>query len=141
MDTKKTLIALAAGFVILAFSPASWAGETRISLEAAKPHPNASGTAYLSGDSLSVHAKGLQPNSVYTVWFVNMKPGKHETGAGTAPYMFKTDSRGYGAYAATLSESPFGEWQMIMIVLHPNGNPKDMKNMKGALKAPITQTG
>ena len=37
MDTKKTLIALAAGFVILAFIPASWAGETRIPLEAAKP--------------------------------------------------------------------------------------------------------
>jgi hypothetical protein len=90
---------------------------------------------------LSIHAKGLQPGSVYTVWFVNMKPKKHETGAGTAPYMFKADSRGYGAYAATLSESPFGEWQMIMIVLHPNGNPKDMKNMKGALKAPIPETG
>jgi len=141
MDTKKILIALSLGFVILAFISASWAGETRIPLEAAKPHPNASGTAYLSGDSLSIHAKGLQPGSVYTVWFVNMKPKKHETGAGTAPYMFKTDSRGYGAYAATLSKSPFGEWQMIMIVLHPNGNPKDMKNMKGALKAPIPETG
>ena len=141
MDTKRILISLSLGFVILAFVSASWAGETRIPLEAAEPHPNASGTAYLSGDSLSIHAKGLQPDSVYTVWFVNMKPKKHETGAGTAPYMFKTDSRGYGAYAATLSESPFGEWQMIMIVLHPNGNLKDMKSMKGALKAPIPETG
>jgi hypothetical protein len=51
-------------------------------LEAAKPHPNASGTAYLSGDTISIHAKGLRPGSVYTVWFVNMKPRKHETGAG-----------------------------------------------------------
>jgi hypothetical protein len=141
MDTKKILISLSLSFVILAFVSSSWAGETRIPLEAAKPHPNASGTAYLSGSSLSIHAKGLQPGSVYTVWFVNMKPKKHETGAGTAPYMFKSDSRGYGAYAATLSESPFGEWQMIMIVLHPNGNPKDMKTIKGALKARIPQTG
>jgi hypothetical protein len=30
---------------------------------------------------------------------------------------------------------------MIMIVLHPNGNPKDMNNMKGALKAQIPKTG
>jgi hypothetical protein len=33
------------------------------------------------------------------------------------------------------------EWAMIMVVLHPNGNPKDMKSMKGALKAPIPTTG
>jgi hypothetical protein len=110
-------------------------------LEAAKPHPNASGTAYLSGDTISIHAKGLRPGSVYTVWFVNLKPRKHETGAGRAPYVFRTDSKGNGAYAATLSESPFGEWAMIMVVLHPNGNPKDMKSMKGALKAPIPKTG
>ncbi len=141
MDTKKILIAVCVGFVILAFVSASWAGETRIPLEAAKPHPNASGTAYLSGDTISIHAKGLQPGSVYTVWFVNLKPSKHETGAGSAPYMFRTDSKGNGAYAATLSESPFGEWAMIMVVLHPNGNPKDMKSMKGALKAPIPTTG
>jgi predicted protein tyrosine phosphatase len=53
----------------------------------------------------------------------------------------RTDSKGNGAYAATLSESPFGEWAMIMVVLHTNGNPKDMKSMKGALKAPIPTTG
>ncbi len=141
MDTKKILIALSVGFVILAFVAVSWAGETRIPLEPAKPHPYASGTAYLSGDSISIHAKGLRPGSVYTVWFVNMKPKKHETGAGTAPYTFRTDSKGNGVYAATLSESPFGEWAMIMVVLHPNGNPKDMKSMKGALKAPIPTTG
>lgn len=141
MNTKKILIALSVGFVVLAFVSASWANERIIPLTAAKPHPNASGTAYLSGESLSIHAKGLKPGSVYTVWFVNTKPKKHETGAGSAPYMFKTDSRGYGVYAATLTESPFGDWEMIMIVLHPNGNPKDMKNMKGALKAPIPKSG
>ena len=141
MDSKKTLMALAVGFVILALVAASWAGETRIPLEAAKQQPNASGTAYLSGESISIHAKGLRPDSVYTVWFVNMKPKKHESGAGTAPYMFTTDSKGNGAYAATLSQPPFGKWQMIMVVLHPNGDPKDMKSMKGALKAPIPSTG
>ena len=40
MDTKKILIAVCVGFVILAFVSASWAGETRIPLEAAKPHPH-----------------------------------------------------------------------------------------------------
>jgi|TARA_B100001964_G_C13931389_1_gene464743 hypothetical protein len=31
--------------------------------------------------------------------------------------MFKTDSSGVGTYSAPLKESPFGKWQMIMIVL------------------------
>ncbi|MEA3231672.1 MAG: hypothetical protein U9Q05_07960 [Thermodesulfobacteriota bacterium] len=34
-----------------------------------------------------------------------------------------------------LNASPVGKWQMVMIVLHPNGDPKDMKNMVGALVA------
>lgn len=83
MDTKKILIALSVGLVILAFVAASWADETRIPLEAAKEHPGANGTAYLTGDTISIHAKGLRPGSVYTVWFVNLKPQKHETGAGS----------------------------------------------------------
>ena len=68
---------------------------------------------------------------------ISSKPKKHETGAGQAPYMFKTDSNGNGSYAAPLKESPYGKWQMLMIVLHPNGNPKDMKNMVGALSAKL----
>jgi hypothetical protein len=55
-----------------------------------------------------------------------MKPKKHETGAGTAPYMFKTDVYGNGNHSASLSSQPFGKWQMIMVVLHPDGNPKKM---------------
>jgi hypothetical protein len=51
--------------------------------------------------------------------------------------MFKTDSSGVGTYSAPLKESPFGKWQMIMIVLHPNGDPTDMKNIVGALSATL----
>ena len=49
--------------------------------------------------------------------------------------MFKTDSMGSGTYSGTLSETPLGKWQMLMIVLHPNGDPTDMKNMVEALSA------
>ena len=63
-----------------------------------------------------------------------MKPQKHETGAGQPPYMFKTNSYGNGTYTSQLAGSPVGKWQMLMIVLHPNGDPKDMKSMVGALK-------
>jgi hypothetical protein len=65
------------------------------------------------------------------------EPKKNETGAGTAPYMFKTDDYGNGNYSAFLSSLRFGKWQMIMVVLHPDGNPKNMKKMVGALKAEL----
>lgn len=87
----------------------------------------ASGSAVISDTHIDVNATGLKPNSVYTVWFVNMQPKKQETGAGQAPFMFKTDTTGHGKYSAPLIESPRGSWQMLMVVEHPNGDPMDMK--------------
>jgi hypothetical protein len=106
-----------------------------IRLEPTKAHPEASGSAFIDDQHVSVQARGLKPNAVYTVWFVNTKPKKHETGAGEAPFMFKTDTWGNGSYSAALNEAPFDKWAMVMIVQHPNGDPKDMHNMVGALKA------
>ena len=139
METKKTLILAVAMFAILTVGALSWAagGVVKVPLMATKQHPNASGTALISSENISIRAKGLEPNGVYTVWFVNMKPKKHEAGAGEAPYMFKTDSYGNGTYSARLKESPFGKWKMLMIVLHPTGDPKDMKNMVGGLSAKL----
>jgi hypothetical protein len=137
MNSNKGLTILVITLALVAFgtlSLASQAGE-KISLMATKKHPSASGTAVINDTNIEIDAKGLKPNSVYTAWFVNTKPNKHETGAGQPPYMFRTDSNGNGSYAAALKESPYGKWQMLMVVLHPNGNPKDMKNMVGALSA------
>jgi hypothetical protein len=54
--------------------------------------------------------------------------------------MFKTDSNGNGTYNTHLSELPFGKWGTLMIVLHPTGDPMDMKNMVGALSAKIPES-
>ena len=51
--------------------------------------------------------------------------------------MFKTDSNGNGSYTVPLKESLYGKWQMLMFVLHPNGDPMDMKNIVGALAAKL----
>jgi hypothetical protein len=137
MKSNKRLTILVITLALTAFatlSLASQAGE-KISLMATKKHPNASGTAVINDTNIQINAKGLKPNSVYTAWFVNTKPKKHETGAGQPPYMFRTDSTGNGTYSAALNESPYGKWEMLMIVLHPNGDPKDMKKMVGALSA------
>ena len=102
-----------------------------------KSHSGAGGTASINNHTLKIETTGLRPNGVYTGWFVNMKPKKQEAGAGAAPYMFKADADGNGTYESSLSESPFGKWSVLMIVLHPTGDPKDMKNMMGALSAMI----
>ena len=117
----------------------SWAsGSSRtFDLSPTTKHPGANGTAFIDDNHISVQARGLKQEAVYTVWFVNMKPSKKETGAGSAPYMFKTDKWGNGSYSAPLKEHPFGKWSMLMVVLHPNGDPMDMKNMVGALKASL----
>lgn len=138
MDAKKRLIVLTVSFALVAFGAlSSAAGEgVEIPLMATKKHPGASGTTVINDQNITILAKGLQPNAVYTGWFVNKKPEK-QSGAGTSPYMFKTDSSGVGTYSAPLKESPFGKWQMIMIVHHPNGDPTDMKNIVGALSATL----
>jgi len=138
MNTKNIII-LTVIFGVLTIGALSWAS-TDLPLMATKAHPNASGTASFSQDGLSLQAKGLQPDKVYTVWFVNMKPKKHEIGAGNPPYMFKTDSNGNGLYESRLSDLPFGKWAMLMVVLHPNGDPMDMENMVGALSTKIPES-
>ena len=60
-----------------------------------------------------------------------------KAGVGKAPYSFKTDAKGTAKYTATLSESPEGKWQSIMIVRHPTGDPKDMDHMEDALMAKL----
>jgi hypothetical protein len=137
MNNKTTITTIALA-CMLCFSLAWASGDSRsFDLQPAPAHPDAKGSAVIDRHHVSIQARGLKPDSVYTVWFVNMKPKKHETGAGSAPYMFKTDRWGGGSYSAPLDEAPFGKWSMVMVVLHPNGDPKDMKNMVGALKAPL----
>ena len=95
--------------------------------------PQANGTAVIEGNKLTLDAKGLKPNAVYTVWLVNMQPTMTKAGAGAAPYNFKSDAQGNAKYTATLSESPVGKWQAIFIVRHPSGDPKAMDKMEDAL--------
>jgi hypothetical protein len=140
MKPNKIATILSIAVVMVAFGMPAWASMDEahtIALTPTKMHPSASGSTIISDKSINVQTRGLKPDSVYTVWFVNMKPKKHETGAGTAPYMFKTDDYGNGNYSASLSSLPFGKWQMIMVVLHPDGNPQNMKKMVGALKAEL----
>ncbi len=130
------IVAISVCLVVLGIGSYVWAGcGSEYRLKATPKSPGAEGTAVVSETDISIDARGLEPNGVYTVWFVNMKPNKSKTGAGQAPYMFKTDAKGNGSYTSSLSASPVGKWQMVMVVLHPSGDPMDMKHMVGALSA------
>ena len=122
--------------IVLAGS-AMAAAKTSFPLMGQQDSPKANGTASIQENRLSVTAKGLQPNAVYTVWFVNMQPTMTKEGAGTPPFTFKTDKKGQAKYVATLTESPIGKWQGIFIVRHPSGDPKDMNHMEDALMAKL----
>jgi len=137
MPAGRKIASFALALALLVFAGSAGAGEVSLPLKAEKDSPAAIGTAALDKGKIRIQAEGLRPNGVYTVWFVNMKPKKHEGGAGTAPYSFRTDGQGKGSYESPLSESPFGKWGMIMVVRHPTGDPADMKNMAPALSAGI----
>lgn len=137
MQVVRKAIPFALILAFLLFAGSSRAAEVSFPLKAEKDSPAASGTAALDEGKIRIQAEGLRPNGAYTVWFVNMKPKKHEGGAGAAPYSFRTDGQGKGSYESTLSESPFGKWSMIMVVRHPTGDPADMKHMAPALSAGI----
>ncbi len=89
---------------------------------------------YLGEKTLSVKALKLKPYNIYTVWFVNQTPEMAMQGAGSAPYFFATDSRGRGEYKSRVSAYDVDNWQMLKVVLHVDGDAKnmDMDNLQPA---------
>lgn len=86
---------------------------------------------------ITIDAKGLKANGVYTVWFVNMKPKMDMAGVGSGDYSFKADAKGNGHYTATVSAAEMEKWELIEVAYHPDGNPMNMENIKIALKAKL----
>ncbi len=86
---------------------------------------------------ITIEFKGLKPNAVYTVWLVNMNPQMDMIGVGSGDYSFKSDDKGNGHYTATVSTAELRKWQMLEIVHHPDGDPKNMKKMGVVFKADL----
>ena len=89
MRTQRKIVGLLLVLVLAlaaAFS-AEAAGDRKIALKADKAGKGASGAVVIvdkGGDQkeVTITAKGLKPNSVYTVWLVNMKPKMDMAGLG-----------------------------------------------------------
>ncbi len=64
--------------VIVVFSISSMAGTGHeLTLNATKDHPAAKGTALINDNYVSIQARGLKSNSIYTVW--KLEPDRHLT--------------------------------------------------------------
>ncbi|MBZ0155629.1 MAG: hypothetical protein K8I29_05350 [Alphaproteobacteria bacterium] len=130
----------------------AWAaGEQTINLKEGPDGKGAKGSAVIKDvegtargaeqKEITISASGLQPDSVYTVWFVNEKPKMDMAGVGTGDFSFKSDSQGRGSYTASVPASELQKWSLLEVALHPDGNPKNMDNIKIALKADLKQPG
>lgn len=136
MQAKRKVISSLLVVVFTLFTGlAMAAGEQKVALKADKAGKGASGEAVIvdkGGDQkgVTVTAKGLKPNSVYTVWLVNMKPKMDMAGLGEGDYSFKSDDKGNASYSATIGSPDFTKWQLIELAYHPSGDPKNMKEME-----------
>ncbi|MBI3076392.1 MAG: hypothetical protein HYY85_05280 [Deltaproteobacteria bacterium] len=82
---------------------------------------------------LTLTANGLKAGSVYTIWFVNMMPKMEKAGVGQTPYAFTATQNGQGTYKARVSAAELRKWQVIFVVRHPDGDPRNMDRMEDAL--------
>lgn len=110
------------------------AGDRKIALKADKAGKGASGTAVIvdkGGDrkEVTIAAKGLKPNSVYTVWLVNVKPKMDMAGLGESDYSVKSDDKGNASYSSTIGSADLSKWQLIELAYHPSGDPKNTKEL------------
>ena len=121
--------------------PAFGAEEVKLAFNRSQGVDQGSGEAVIGDHTLTIRVKDLKPRSVYTVWYVNMDPKHEMAGVGEAPYAFKTDRKGAATFKAKLAEQPFGRWQLLVIVRHPNGDPQDMQRTEDALWAPLAKAG
>lgn len=134
-SNKKILSAL----LVLAFTLFSGlamaAGGTNVPLKADKHGKGSSGIAAVADKvsdqkEVTITLKGLKPDTVYTVWLVNMKPKMDMTGLGTGDFSFRSDGKGNANYSATIATTELSKWQLIEIAYHPSGDPKNMKEME-----------
>ncbi len=110
------------------------AGDRKVALKADKAGKGASGTAVIvdkGGDrkEVTIAAKGLKPNSVYTVWLVTMTPKMDMAGLGGGDYSVKSDEKGDASYSATIGSEDLSKWQLIELAYHPSGDPKNTKEL------------
>jgi hypothetical protein len=134
-------IAMLLTLVLAVWISSLWAaGMQRLTLTPGPDGGNAKGEATIvdkdaATKEIIIAAEGLKPNATYTVWVVKAKPTMAMAGVGTGDYAFTSDAAGRGQFVGTFPAADLPKWQVLKIAHHPDGNPKNMKNMGSTLQA------
>lgn len=139
MSTHKCIFAFILLFAFSVFATALHAAESTVPLKGTlwgkvRGEATIRDTSNVEGDTeIAISVSGLEPNSVYTVWFGKADRPTELKGAGVKDYSFKTDGAGNGTYVTTLSEYLLQSWDNIQVAYHPDGNPKNLDKAQIAL--------
>lgn len=140
MKLKRIIPLITAFFLLTGFN---WLGDgARRFLEL--KGPSGSGEVEISPDqsrgmprlrTMGVNVSGLQPNSVYSVWYADEKGQR--SSAGVETNHFSTDAGGKGRFVTSVYEDVLDDWRYLEVMLHPDGNPKNTGGMTPALKGDL----
>lgn len=124
---KKWLLFMAV--VTLAVLLAGCGGEGKaparleVPLEAQKGFEGASGTAVIEdGTKVTIKAAGLDPNEVYTAFFVNVK-SQMSQGVGKEPFVLPVAADGSVDFTANIPKDSYKRFIQFGIYVNPDGEP------------------
>jgi hypothetical protein len=75
-----------------------------------------------NGTDLAIQISGLDPKSLYTAFFVNVKSQMFE-GIGPAPHVLKVSETGEVDFKATMTKDIYKRFVEVGIYLNPGGKP------------------
>lgn len=90
---------------------------------------------------IAINARGLAPDSTYTVWFAKERPGSEIAGIGRGDHSFRSDAAGNGEFSALIPEKDITDWDNIEVFVHPDGDPGNIRSASVALKGDISGAG
>lgn len=88
---------------------------------------------------LDLNLSGLQPNSVYTLWFAGEKEGQRSTVGKEST--FRSDATGKATFSTVVSENDIDRWDKFQVAYHPDGNPKNFKGSVNLLSGDLPEGG
>jgi hypothetical protein len=95
----------------------------------------AKGTAVITDTEVTFNVSGLEPETVYTAFFVNEK-SKMFQGVGKEPYVLPVDANGNVSFTAPIKKASFKRFVHMGVYMNPGntpvGNPLGVKAKLGA---------
>ncbi|MBI3929789.1 MAG: hypothetical protein HY319_29885 [Armatimonadetes bacterium] len=107
----------------------------KVRLKPLKEDSKVYGWVRISADQFSLGANHLQKDAVFSVYFVNAserKPVAEEA-------VVRSDDSGEAKYGARLTEPLGGQWDKVVLYLHPDGNPSNVEGIQPVLEGSLKE--